>query len=152
MTVIARNNKRLTKFCQDSHEKSNQSQPSLECQIEELATLLTEKCFSEAKELLETEGAISELKSGSDFLASKREESIQQLAETIVSSVSRTKELCFQYLGFETYDVLHISSDAEQVKSTIHNFRLVEPAKQIYFMLVKRRSLCLLRVSEICIY
>ncbi|CBY34580.1 unnamed protein product [Oikopleura dioica] len=57
----------------DSNEKSNQSQPSLECQIEELATLLTEKCFSEAKELLENE-------------ASKKEESIQQLAKTIVSS------------------------------------------------------------------
>ena len=118
MTVIARNNKKETNFCQDSHEKSNQSQPSLDCQIEELATLLTEKCFSEAKELLKTEGAITDLKSESDFLASKREESIQQLAETIVSSVSRTEEprlVCLK----------HISSDARQVKSTIHNFRLV---------------------------
>ncbi|CAG5095145.1 Oidioi.mRNA.OKI2018_I69.XSR.g14052.t2.cds [Oikopleura dioica] len=58
----------------ESQEKSkSQSQPSLESQIEELATLITEKCFSEAKDLLEIEAA-------------KREESIQQLAKTIVTS------------------------------------------------------------------
>ncbi|CAG5095143.1 Oidioi.mRNA.OKI2018_I69.XSR.g14052.t1.cds [Oikopleura dioica] len=62
----------------ESQEKSkSQSQPSLESQIEELATLITEKCFSEAKDLLEIEAA-------------KREESIQQLAKTIVTSPSST--------------------------------------------------------------